>query len=275
MIALLRRLKSSLFFPAVALVLSTVCFGAQTFLSADHPTAPSQVQNPEPRSPATLTNEERADIFMARKSYSDAADYYSRALKQSSLPAHQSAVVWNKLGIAYQQLEEYTLATVAYKKSIKADAGFAEPLNNLGTTFYMQDKYKKSVKYYQRGIKLKPNIASFHVNMGTADYRLKRYKEAVDEYRAALTLDPDILTEHSPTGTVMQTRGADSKFFFYLAKSFAIVGRTDEAIRYLRRAFEDGFKDQKLLAEDPDFKKLNQNPAYLELIKNPPVPIRD
>ena len=75
----------------------------------------------------------------------------------------------------------------------------------------------------------------------------------MDEYCTALTLDPDILTEHSPSGTVMQTRAADSKFYFYLAKSFAMKGRTDEAIRYLRRAFEVGFNDDKLLAHNPIF----------------------
>ncbi|MGD0696707.1 MAG: tetratricopeptide repeat protein [Terriglobia bacterium] len=257
------------------LSLSTVSFNVQAFGSNDHPPAPSQIQNPATPSQANITLEERADIFMARKSYADAVDYYYRALKQPGPSGRDTASIWNKLGIAYQQQEHYNAATAAYKKAIRLRSDFPEPWNNLGTNFYMADKIKKSIKYYLRAVELSPASASFHLNLGTGYYRLKKYKEAVDEYCTALTLDPNILTEHSPSGTVMQTRAADSKFYFYLAKSFAMKGRTDEAIRYLRRAFEVGFNDDKLLAQDPDFRKISQNPDYLELMKNPPVPIRD
>ena len=51
--------------------------------------------------------EERADIFMARKSYDDAVTYYYRALKQTN---STNAVLWNKLGIAYQQMENFQAA---------------------------------------------------------------------------------------------------------------------------------------------------------------------
>jgi len=254
---------------------STMGFSSQAFGTADHPTTPSQAEMASAPSQTTLTPEERGDIFMARKSYADAADYYYRALKKPSLSAHDAAVIWNKIGIVYQQEQSFNAAANAYKKAIRMRADFPEPWNNLGTNYYMGDKFKKAIKYYLRAVKLNPNSASFHMNLGTGYYRLRKYKEAGDEYDAALTLDPDILSEHSSTGTVMQTRGADSKFYFYVGKSLARKGRTEEAIRYLRRAFEDGFKDEKLLAGDPDFRKISQNPAYLELMRNPPVAIRD
>jgi hypothetical protein len=60
-----------------------------------------------------------------------------------------------------------------------------------------------------------------------------------------------------------------------MAKAFASIGRAEEAVRYLRRAFEDGFTDQKRIDEDPDFKKISQHPAYVELMKNLPVAIKD
>jgi len=46
-------------------------------------------------------------------------------------------------------------------------------------------------------------------------------------------------------------------------------------VRYLRRALEDGFNDQKMLDEDPDLKKISQFPDYVELRKNPPKAIKD
>ena len=46
-------------------------------------------------------------------------------------------------------------------------------------------------------------------------------------------------------------------------------------MRYLRRALEDGFGDPKRIDEDPDFKKISQYPAFVELMRNPPVAIKN
>jgi tetratricopeptide (TPR) repeat protein len=229
------------------------------------PVAPS-------KTPATLTPEERADIFMARKSYADAIDYYRRALEKSG---NTNAALWNKLGIAYQQQMNYSAARKAYKEAMRRNKTFAEAWNNMGTTYYLDNRSKKSLKYYRQAIKLNPYSASFHLNLGTSLYRLKRFQPALEEYRAALSIDPNVLTERSALGTVVQARSADAKFYFYLAKVFASLGRAEEAVRYLRRAFEDGFNDTKDLDRDPDFKKISEFPAYVELRANPPKAIGD
>jgi len=235
----------------------------------------AQVENPNPSTQSNISPEDRADIFMARKSFVDAVDYYNRALKQPGISPADSARIWNKLGIAFQQQDNFGAARRAYTASIRFRIDFSEPWNNLGTTYFLENKFKKSLKYYQQALKLNPSGASFHMNYGTVLFRLKKYKQAVDEYRAALTLDPNILSDRTTTGTVMQTRGADANFYFYLAKTFANLGRPDEAVRYLRRAFEEGFKDNDRVRDDPDIKKISQNPDYVELMKNPPVSIKD
>jgi tetratricopeptide (TPR) repeat protein len=219
-----------------------------------------------------LRFEERADIFMARKSYEDAVDYYYRALKETHFA---NAIVWNKLGIAYQQLQNYHASRKAYNQAIRQQKNYAEPWNNIGTTYFMQDKYGKSVKYYLRAIKLNPNSASYHLNLGTSFFHMKKYQESVEEYRTALSLDPDVFAQRSAFGTTIEARGADPEYYFYLGKVFASLGRVEEAVRSLRRALEDGFKEQKRILNDPDFKKISQDPAYIELMKNPPVGIKD
>ena len=251
--------------------------GSPSLAAADNlsPQPKPQTNTTVPSQKPALSLEERADIFMARKSYVDAVDYYYRALQQPELSPPNAATLWNKLGIAFQEQDNYVAAQKSYLGAIRLRAEFSEPWNNLGTTYFMEDSFKKSIKYYEHAIKLNPSSASYHMNLGTAYYHRKKFKEAVEEYKTALTLDPGLLSEHASGGTVMQTRGADADFYFYLAKSFAMVGRADEAVRYLRRAFEDGFRDQKRLAADPDIQKISQYPAYVELMKNLPVPIRD
>jgi len=237
------------------------------------PVLTPESQPPAPsKPPATLTTEDRADIFMARKAYADAVDYYRRALGEVK-PTRAS--LWNKLGIAYQQQMNYSAARKAYKEAIRREKTFAEAWNNMGTTYYLESRAKKSLKYYREAIKLNSDSASFHLNLGTSLYRLKKIEPALEEYRAALNIDPTVLTEHSSLGTIVQARSADAKFFFYLAKVFASLGRAEEAVRYLHRAFEDGFDDTKALDRDPDFKKISEFPAYVELRANPPKAIGD
>lgn len=262
------RLLLNLFLVSLIFVAELVAQSEGTRQSPDSQQTPAPPGVPT----ATLSFEDRADIFMARKSYADAVDYYHRALKQAGFSEPR---LWNKLGIAYQQQVNQRSARKAYSEAIRRRHEFAEAWNNIGTTYYVENRFKKSLKYYQTAIELAPNSPSFHLNLGSSYYGMKKFREAVEEYRTALALDPNILTEHSSTGTVVQMRGSDAEFYFYLAKVFASLGRPDEAVRYLHRAFEDGFKDEGRLGHDPDFQKISQYPAFVQLVKNPPVPIKD
>jgi tetratricopeptide (TPR) repeat protein len=261
--------------PLLFLCLCILCArtlpGAQQGQSAP-PSATAGQAHESPAKSRPLSFEERADIYMARKSYEDAVDYYYRALKQDHFA---DAIVWNKLGIAYQQLQNYRASRKAYSQAMRQQKNYTEPLNNIGTTYFMQDKYGKSVKYYLRALKLNPNSASYHLNLGTSYFHMKKYKESVEEYRTALSLNPNIFAAHSAVGTTIEARGTDPEYYFYLGKVFASLGRADEAVRSLRRALEDGFKDRKRILDDPDFMKISQNPAYVELMNNPPVGIKD
>jgi len=233
--------------------------------------APQDSQTPPPPH-RELSPEQHADIFMARKNYADAVDYYYRALKQASFKDPQ---LWNKLGIAFQQENKFHNARQAYAKSTKVDPDFAEGWNNLGTVYFMESKYGKSVSYYQRAIKLKNDTAAFHMNLGTSYYHLKKYDLSVEEYRTALGIDPKVAVQQSALGTTIHAGGADPEFYFYMAKAYASIGNADEAVRYLRRALEDGFEGTKQLDDDPDFKKISEYPAYIELRRNPPVAIKN
>ncbi len=229
-------------------------------------------QPPRHAQPTAISLEQRADIFMARKNYGDAEDYYYRALKQSSF---KDAELWNKLGIAFQVDGKFHSSRKAFANAVHINKDFAEAWNNTGTVYYMEKKYGRSVKYYQHAIELKGDNASFHMNLGTSYYHLKKFQEAVTEYRTALGIDPKIMSMQSAVGTVVHAGGADVEFYFYMAKAYASIGDAEDAVRYLRRALEDGFNDSKRIDQDPDFQKISQYPAFVELMKNPPVAIKN
>jgi len=261
--------------PLLFICLSMLCPRTLTGAQQGQPALSSATLGQALETPANsrpLSFEERADIYMARKSYEDAVDYYYRALKQTHFA---NALLWNKLGIAYQQIQNYHSARKAYNQAIHRQKDYTEPLNNIGTTYFMQNKYAKSVKYYVKALELNPNSASYHLNLGTSYFHMKKYQESVREYRTALSLDPNIFAQRSAFGTTIEARGTDPEYYFYLGKVFASLGRVDEAVRSLRRALEDGFKDRKRILNDPDFMKISQNPGYVDLMNNPPVGIKE
>ena len=241
---------------------------------------PGQIQTLQPGSGVStqLSDEQRADVFMARKEYERAVDYYGRAVQEythSFQPRERIARAWNKMGIAYQQGMQFREAQKAYKKAIRFRPDLAEAWNNLGTTYYLENKPKKSLRYYERAIKLSPLSPGFHLNLGTAYFARKKYDDGLREYRTALQIDPDILQEYSPMGTAIQTRQTNAEFYFNMAKIFASLGRPAEAIRYLQRALEEGFADRDRILKDADLQKISNDPAFTALMKNPPAPIRN
>ena len=104
---------------------------------------------------------------------------------------------------------------------------------------------------------------------------MKKYEQAIKEYQVALTIDPNVLGERGSGGSVIQPQHPDVEYFYNMGKVFASLGRTDEAIRYLRRAFEEGFHNLKRLDADPDFQKISKDPSYITLRKNPPLGIKE
>lgn len=251
--------------------------GVLTFAQQGAPPAtgtdiPSPSVSPEstpatPPQTGSLAHEDRADIFMARKSYHDALDYYQRALKDKK---NNDSRVWNKIGIARQNLHELSQARRAYKEAIRLKRDFSEPYNNIGTTYYLNDQAKKSLKWYRQAIERDPGAPAYHYNLGTALYATKRFKEAIESYQRVLDLEPGFFASRSNVGTTLQARPADAGYFFYVAKVFARNSRFEEAVRYLRRALEDGFKNFDMIDQDPDFKIMAEFPPYVELRANPP-----
>ena len=213
---------------------------------------------------APLTPEQRGDILMARKMYREAVDVY--------LEGPDSAVIQNKIGIAYHQRLEMIEAKKYYERAIKLNPKYAEAINNLGTVYYAKKSYRRAIGQYAKALKLTPNAASIYSNLGTAQFARKKYEEASLSYQKALALDPEVFEHRSSYGTLLQERTVAEKarFHYYLAKTYANAGNAARAIQYIRMALEEGFKERQKLLEEPDFAKLREMTEFKELMAAEP-----
>jgi len=216
-----------------------------------------------PARPA-LSPQERGDIFMARKMYREAIDVYKEA--------PESAVILNKIGIAYHQLTDLATAQKYYAAAVKKDPTYTEAMNNLGTIYYSKQSYRRAIAQYKKVLRLKPDSPSTLANLGSAYFARKQYELASESYQKALALDPTVLDSNNAVGSVVRDRtvGDRPTFFYYLAKSYAKAGMKEQAMNYIRKALEEGFKERKKFMEEPEFANLQKDPDFIKLMEIEP-----
>jgi tetratricopeptide (TPR) repeat protein len=246
----------------------TVALTAASLLPAQlanplvHPTNVPNSTASRPQEPLEpLTPERRGDIMMARKMYREAIDLYRQA-------PQDSAVIWNKMGIAYHQMTQLDAAKKHYERAIKLNKHYSEALNNLGAVYYARKSYRKAIGHYKRALKLSPHSASVYSNLGTAHFARKKYKDAFDAYAKALELDPEVFEHRSTYGVMLQERSVEerAKFHYYLAKVYAKAGANERALQYLRKALEEGYKERAKIKEEPEFAALLESAEFQAIL---------
>jgi tetratricopeptide (TPR) repeat protein len=218
---------------------------------------------------APLTPQQHGDLYMARKMYREAIDAYRDGIKPGDKSA---AVLWDKIGIAYHQLGNLDSARKSYERAIKLDKKYADAINNVGTVYYAEKKYRSAISRYTRALEYAPESASIWSNLGTAYYARGKYDLMTQAYTKALQLDPDVFEKHGSVGTQMQDRGVADKarYHFELAKMYAVSGKNDLALQYLRKALEEGFKEKDKLEQLKEFAALRETQEFKDLMAQDP-----
>jgi tetratricopeptide (TPR) repeat protein len=273
---------------ATAVLLSSCAF-AQLSPSSNAPQG-SQIQDVRKVSiidPAKLNEmsvvqlEGLGDEMRGNKEMLQAVDCYEAALRKTP----RSAVLYNKIGMAYLAIREYPKARKALSKSIKLDKKYPEAYNNLGAVWYAEafingkkkseDKIQKAVKYYHKAIGLNDLYASFHSNLGTAYLDLKEYEKGIAEYRKAYSLDPGIFDRNSKTGIAARFSSPEdlAEYNYYMARLYASNGETDKALLCLAHAMENGYKGIDKVYKDTEFAKLREDERFTVLMAKRPAGI--
>lgn len=208
--------------------------------------------------------EQRADLYMVRKYYPEAVQLYQRLTGlQPRNPLH-----YNKLGIAYHQLQELEGAKRAYRKALQLNPRYAEAVNNLAAVEYAQKSYRTAIFTYLKALSLSPHDAVVYSNLGTAYFAYEKFDYAMDSYRYALTLDPNIFQRSGRTGSIVHQRDIKdiAAFNFYMAKTYASLGKVEQTLEYLLKAWEEGFQDLRKELADKTFEPLAQDPRFMEFL---------
>lgn len=261
----MRSLKEHVLFQTFRLGVALVAF---PLLAAAQASAPAPVSSAQPPKSAAAapnptpppTPEELGDSLMSHQRYQAAIEAYKKA-------PHNSAVVWNKMGIAYQMMLNPQDALRCYRESLKIDPKNPNVWNNMGTIYDSEREYKMAVKMYHKALKLDPKLPLVLKNLGTDLLAQHKYDKGWQAYQSAIALDPTIFGEESgprvENPSSLQQRGAMN---YYMAKSCVRAGMNARAIEYLRMALNEGFISTKKIEADGEFAGLRGIPAFQQLL---------
>jgi len=184
-------------------------------------------------------------------------------------PYHE--VIYNKVGIAYSKLAQYTQARRAVERSIGLNAKYAFAYNTLGIIRLAEQDPKGAVDSFKRAISLTPDVASFHVNLGQAYMDRQKFDDAREAYRRALELDKNAFSrrdvvELSFPGDEKQ----DPERHYQMARFFAEIGDKASCLRFLSKALAAGFVDFKRLSGDQVFDRFRDDTDFQNLLGSYP-----
>jgi tetratricopeptide (TPR) repeat protein len=211
---------------------------------------------PVEQRPAT----EKADILMARGEYAAAITAY----QQSDL---KSAIVWNNIGMAYHHLFALEEARKAYQQALTLNPRFAPAANNLAAVYYGQHEFRVAEHWYKKALKHTSESAVIYCNLGTAYFAENKMKKGMKMYQKAFSIDQEVF---APNRAAMVEGGGSREqrvaINYYIAQTFASAGKQDQALLYLRKAMDEGFRDRKRLVEDTNFAVLRTTPQFQQLL---------
>ena len=251
-----RRRSSSL---CISLVFTFVVFVHTTVAAALNTS--TDATEVAPSSTATaLSPEIEGDLLMVHRSYAAAIDAYQR---ESS----RSAVITNKIGVAYHHMFALEQARKYYQMALRLNPSYADALNNLAAVYHGEHQYTQAERTYKQALKIAPDSAILNCNLGTAYFAQEKYKLGMEAYGKALVLNPHIF-DPGQVQIVQETttRRQLVAVNYYLAKTYATAGKMTESLAYLKKALEAGFRDQKQLMKDKEFAALRATPQFHELM---------
>ena len=223
-----------------------------------------QLSPPAPQSASTeasqLSPELRGDLAMARQQYVAAIQAYQE-------DPTTSAVIFNKIGMAYHHLFAMDSARRNYLHALKLRPNYPEALNNLAAVYYARKQYHKAEKLYRKAIQLAPKSAAVYSNLGTDYFAEHKPELGIEALRTAFALDPRVFDANAGELVSESLPARDRAAQDYcLARLYAQSGHKDQALEYLRRALNEGFDDKKKLLEDQQLASLRATPEFAQLM---------
>ncbi|RME50313.1 MAG: tetratricopeptide repeat protein, partial [Caldilineae bacterium] len=170
--------------------------------------------------------------------YDKALDYFRKAIYL----APQNVQYYNLLAQVYYIKNQFDDAITWLEKSIELDAEFPPTWLQLGDTYAATSDVDKALEAHKRGI-LQDPAAFADPNF---DSRLNFYISA-NRHEELIQAFRQFLDEHPPKNK--RERNRQNKILWAIGHAYLRAGQTEEGVRYLQQAVDQGYKNAVALQE--------------------------
>lgn len=170
--------------------------------------------------------------------------------------APRQSFAMGRLGYAAAKMGKLDEALEWTKKGLGITPSDPELLLEMASRFVDAKRFEDAATVLRRVISEGHARGEVHLRLGYALLKLKDYRQAELESQQAIDL--------AKAPSEWRTRG---RARYNLAKLWVESGNLDNAMRQLRMAVDEGFKDKKAFETDPDMKPLVEHPEYAKLMK--------
>jgi tetratricopeptide (TPR) repeat protein len=111
-------------------------------------------------------------------------------LLESFVQRTPSADLYDRLGDAYQQMQQADKSEAAYRQAVALDPDQAEHRRHLAQSLYEQAKYADALREYEKLVELEPDSATNHLRISEIYRLLRQFDKAEEQILAAKKLAP-------------------------------------------------------------------------------------
>ena len=192
------------------------------------------------------------------------------------------------LGSAHVGLNNLEKAETAYLKAGELNSNFSMNQYRLSHVYRLQLKYDKAIEVLETILKNNPNEFSTHYDLGI-NYNLigKRelarshfleYKKIAEPWLVSSPDDPKSYIYNGIIRTQLDDKDAgwdigkralemETPMYFEFAQLLAVQDRKSEALDYLEKALENGYRNLIWIKIHPDIELLHGEPRFKKLIQ--------
>jgi len=160
-----------------------------------------------------------------------------------------SPVVYAGLGYALIDQGRHEEALNACSKAAGLSPGYARALDCVGEANYAMERFKEAIHAYDAVLLIDPRDLQARMNRGLSYMGLGDLASAEKDLLGVLGLDPSFALGH-----------------YNMACLRARQGDSEEACRWLRSAFENGFSDRDRARDDPDLSLISGEECFRLLV---------
>ena len=132
---------------------------------------------------------------------------------------------------------------------IKVDADEIS-YTNRGIAYAGKGQYDHAIADYDKAIELNPRYERAYVNRGDSYYARRQYDHAIADYKDAIDLNP-----------------MNSYTDYNMACLYSVKNNPEEACKWLRDSFENGFDNWERIKKDKDFDNIRNSSCYKKIME--------